>query len=132
MLVPVTALYAAILTLLLMVLAINVTVHRRRLKVSLGAGADPLMMRMMRIHGNAAEYIPIALLLMLVYEFNGGSHAALHVCGCALVLGRVLHAAGVWSSSAPNSGRVLGQALTWFAILALAAMNLVKVLRAAA
>ena len=130
MLVPVTALYAAILTLLLMVLAINVTVHRRRLKVSLGAGADPLMMRMMRIHGNAAEYIPIALLLMMVYELNGGSHAALHLCGGAMVLGRVLHAAGVWGSNAPNSGRVLGQALTWLAILALAAMNLVKVLRA--
>jgi uncharacterized protein len=130
MLVPVTALYAAILTLLLMVLAINVTVHRRRLKVSLGAGTDPLMMRIIRIHGNAAEYIPIALLLMLLYELNGGSRAALHVCGCAMVLGRVLHAAGVWGSNTPNSGRVIGQALTWATILALAAMNLVKVLRA--
>lgn len=131
MLVPVTALYAVILALLLMVLAVNVTVHRRKLKVSLGAGTDPLMMRMIRIHGNAAEYIPIALLLMLLYELNGGSHAALHVCGCAMVLGRVLHAAGVWSSNVPNSGRALGQALTWFAILALAAINLVKLLRAA-
>ncbi len=130
MLVPVTALYAAILTLLLMVLAINVSVHRRRLRVSLGAGTDPLMMRIIRIHGNAAEYIPIALLLMLVYELNGGSHAALHVCGCAMVLGRVLHAAGVWGSNTPNSGRVIGQALTWATILALTAMNLVKVLRA--
>jgi uncharacterized membrane protein YecN with MAPEG domain len=132
MLVPVTALYAAILTLLLMALAINVTVHRRKLKVSLGAGTDPVMLRMIRIHGNAAEYIPIGVLLMLVYELNGGSHAALHVCGCAMVLGRVLHAAGVWGSNVPNIGRVMGQALTWFAILALASMDLIKVLRAAA
>lgn len=131
MLVPVTALYAVILTLLLMALAINVTVHRRKLKVSLGAGSDPVMLRMIRIHGNAAEYIPIGLLLMLVYELNGGSHTALHVCGCAMVLGRVLHAAGIWASNAPNSGRAMGQALTWATILALAAMDLVKVLRAA-
>jgi uncharacterized membrane protein YecN with MAPEG domain len=126
--VPITALYAAILTLILIALAINVTVHRRKLRVSLGAGSAPAMLRMIRIHGNAAEYIPIALLLMLIGELNGGSHTSLHVCGCALILGRVLHAAGVWGSDAPNAGRVIGQALTWFAILALAAMNLTKVL----
>jgi uncharacterized protein len=126
--VPVTALYAAILTLILIALAINVTVHRRKFKVSLGAGSDPAMLRMIRIHANAAEYIPIALLLMLVYELNGGSRVSLHVCGCALILGRVLHAAGVWGSNAPNIGRVIGQALTWFAILALAVMDLTKLL----
>lgn len=48
-----------------------------------------------------------------------------------MVLGRVLHAAGVWGSNAPNIGRVMGQALTWFAILALASMDLIKVTRAA-
>ena len=82
---------------------------------------------MIRIHGNAAEYIPIALLMMLVYELNGGARTTLHVCGCALVLGRVLHAAGLWNSNGPNFGRAVGQTLTWLTILALIALNLTKV-----
>jgi uncharacterized protein len=128
MLLPITALYAAILTLILVALAINVTLHRRKLKIGLGAGSDPLMLRMMRIHGNAVEYIPIALLLMLVYELNGGAHTALHVCGGALILGRVLHAAGLWGSDGQSAGRAIGQTLTWLALLALAGLNLSKVL----
>jgi uncharacterized protein len=128
MLLPVTALYAAILTLILMALAINVTLHRRKLRVGLGDGSNPVMLRTVRMHGNAAEYIPIAVLLMLVYELNGGSHATLHVCGCALILGRVLHAAGLWNSDGQNPGRAIGQSLTWLTILGLAALNLSKLL----
>lgn len=128
MLLPVTALYAAILTLILMALAINVTLHRRKLRVGLGDGSNPVMLRMVRIHGNAVEYIPIAVLLMVVYELNGGSHTILHVCGCALILGRVLHAAGLWNSDGQSPGRALGQTLTWLTILALVALNLSKLL----
>jgi len=128
MLLPVTALYAAILTLILMALAINVTLHRRKLRVGPGDGSNPVMLRTVRMHGNAAEYIPIAVLLMLVYELNGGSHLTLHACGCALVLGRVLHAAGLWNSDGQSPGRAIGQSLTWLTILGLAALNLSKVL----
>lgn len=128
MLLPVTALYAAILTLILMALAINVTLHRRKLRVGLGDGSNPVMLRMVRMHGNAVEYIPIAVLLMLVYELNGGSHATLHVCGCALILGRVLHAAGLWNNDGQSPGRGIGQSLTWLTILALTALNLSKLL----
>jgi uncharacterized membrane protein YecN with MAPEG domain len=128
MLLPVTTVYAAILALILMALAINVTLHRRKLRVGLGDGSNPVMLRMMRIHGNAAEYIPIAVLLMLVYELNGGAHTILHLCGCTLILGRVLHAAGLWRSDGQNAGRAIGQSLTWLTILALAGVNLSKVL----
>jgi uncharacterized membrane protein YecN with MAPEG domain len=128
MLLPVTTVYAAILALILMALAINVTLHRRKLRVGLGDGSNPVMLRMMRIHGNAAEYIPIAVLLMLVYELNGGAHSILHVCGCALILGRVLHAAGLWGNDGQSAGRAIGQSLTWLTILALAGLNLSKVL----
>jgi len=53
---PITALYAAILAIILTALAINVTIHRGKLKVPLGLGDNPIMLRMIRIHGNAAEY----------------------------------------------------------------------------
>jgi uncharacterized protein len=83
----ITALYAAILALIVVALGINVTMHRVKLSVALGDGGNPQMLRMIRIHANAVEYLPIALVLMLAYEMNGGWHIALHAAGIALVLG---------------------------------------------
>ena len=84
--VSITALYAGILALMVVALAINVTLHRVKLRVPLGDGGNPEMLRMIRLHGNAAEYIPLALVLMALYEIDGGWHTPLHVVGVALVV----------------------------------------------
>jgi uncharacterized membrane protein YecN with MAPEG domain len=76
----ITALYTAVSAIVVIALAINVTVHRARLKVQVGDGDNPQMLRMIRVHGNAAEYLPIGLLLMLIYEINGGSPVFLLCC----------------------------------------------------
>jgi len=123
----ITALYAAILAPIVVALGINVTVHRAKLKISLGDGGNPQMLRMIRIHANAVEYLPLALVLMLVYEINGGMPMALHTAGTALVVGRVLQSWGMWGTAEPNFGRVSGQSLTWLTIAALAALNLWQV-----
>jgi uncharacterized protein len=124
--VSLTALYAAVLALIMVALAINVTVHRARLKISLGDGGNPVMLRMMRLHGNAVEYIPIGLLLMLTYEIGGGSRYLLHAAGIALIAGRVIQIAAMWGTDIPNAGRGVGQTLTWVTIVVLALANLVK------
>lgn len=123
----ITALYAGILALIVLALAINVTVHRVKLQVSLGDGSKPQMLRMIRLHGNAAEYIPLALLLMAIYELNGGWPMALHIVGIALVASRVVQTGGMWATDMPNIGRQIGQSLTWLSLAALAALNLWKV-----
>lgn len=128
MLVQLTALYAAILAVILTALAINVTVHRAKLKISLGDGGNPQMLRMIRLHGNAVEYIPLALMLMLVYEINGGSHTVLHIAGVALIAGRLLLTPDMWRSEIAGLGRRAGQSLTWLSIAALAVLNFVKVI----
>jgi uncharacterized protein len=122
--VAITALYAGILGLLLTVLAINVTVQRNRLGVSFGDGGKPQMLRMMRIHGNSAEYVPIGIVLMGLYELDGGLPLALHVTGIALIVGRLIYIGGVWNSERPTAGRGIGMVLTWLTIAALAALNL--------
>ncbi len=122
----ITALYAAILALIVVALGINVTMHRVKLSVALGDGGNPQMLRMIRIHANAVEYLPIALVLMLAYEMNGGWHIALHAAGIALVLGRSLQTAGMWNTEIPGFARGAGQSLTWLAIAALAVLNLLK------
>jgi uncharacterized membrane protein YecN with MAPEG domain len=112
--VMITALYAGILALLLTALAINVTVNRAKLKVTLGDGGNPQMLRMARIHGNAAEYVPIGVVLMGLYELDGGSPLLLHVTGIAW---------GLWGTAEPGFGRTVGTSLTWLTIAALAVMN---------
>jgi len=120
----ITAFYAAILGLILTALAINVTVHRAKLKVLIGDGGNPIMLRMMRLHGNAVEYVPIGVLLMALYELDSGSHLALHVAGITLVLSRLLQLWGMWSTVEPTFGRVVGQSLTWLTVAVLAVLNL--------
>jgi uncharacterized membrane protein YecN with MAPEG domain len=124
----VTALYGSILGLMIVALGINVTAHRVKLAVPLGDGDNPVMLRMMRIHANAIEYLPIAVLLMLVYELNAGMRILLHVVGIALVVGRILQTAAMWSTPLPGAGRGIGQSLTWLSITVLAIANLVKLI----
>jgi uncharacterized protein len=122
--VMITALYGSILALLLMALAINVTVQRNKLGVLFGDGGKPAMMRAMRLHGNSAEYIPIGVLLMGLYELDGGIPLALHITGIALIVSRLIYIAGVWNSDQPTAGRGIGIVLTWVTVAALAALNL--------
>jgi uncharacterized membrane protein YecN with MAPEG domain len=122
--VSITALYAAILALIIVALGINVTMHRVKLKVPLGDGGKPEMLRMIRLHANAIEYIPIAIVLMLAYELNGGWHSALHIIGIALVAGRLIQTWAMWSTEVAGPARGHGQSLTWLSIAAQAQLNL--------
>jgi hypothetical protein len=53
--VPITALYAGVYALLLLVLAARVSGFRMKLKVGLGDGGHPEMARSIRAHGNSVE-----------------------------------------------------------------------------
>jgi hypothetical protein len=124
--IAVTALYAGILSFIMVALAINVTIHRARLRVPMGDGSNPVMLRMIRLHGNAVEYLPLALVLMAIYELNGGAHVLLHIAGIVLILGRVLQTWNMWSTPIAGFGRIAGQSSTWLTIAALALLNLWK------
>ena len=124
----ITALYAGILSLIMVALAINVTIHRAKLRVPMGDGGNPIMLRMIRLHGNAIEYIPLALVLMAIYELNGGWHIALHIAGIAMVAARLIQTAGMWSTEVAGAGRRVGQSLTWLSLIGLALLNLSKLI----
>lgn len=126
--VSITALYAGILALIIVALAINVTVHRVKLKVPLGDRGNAEMLRMIRLHGNATESIPLALILMLAYELGGGLHWVLHVAGIALIVGRILLTSDLWRSEFAGPGRKTGQSLTLLSIIALALLNLSRLI----
>jgi len=87
--------------------------------VSIGEGAATPLQIGIRAHGNNAEYVPLALVLLLVTELCGGAPVVMHVLGGTLLLARVLHPIGLPRKS-PNPYRWLGVALTFTTILAAA------------
>ena len=118
----ITALYAAICGLLLMFMGIRVSYTRGKQKVDLGDGGKDAMLRAIRVHGNAAEYIPISLILLLCLEMQGSNHWFLHVCGITLVISRLLHMQGLMTSAALTPGRLVGTGLGW-ALLAVMSLD---------
>jgi uncharacterized membrane protein YecN with MAPEG domain len=117
---PVTSLYAALATLLLIGLAARIPRLRRRHQVGIGDGDRPDLALAVRVHANAAENIPVALLLLALLELQGGAPAGLHAAGGTLLLGRILHARGLGRSRGVSHGRFWGMALTWLALLGMA------------
>ena len=115
---PITGLYAGVLALLILTLAIRVVLQRRASSVDLGDGGNAALFRRIRIHGNAVEYIPIALILMLLLEVSGTSAAVLHGLGLLLVIGRLAHVQGISQSPGASPGRIFGNVLTWTSITA--------------
>lgn len=120
----IAALYGGLVAILLVVLAIIISRLRGELKVGLGDGGDQRLMRAIRAHANAVEWAVPTLVLLLIAELNRASPLLLHACGVALVVGRVLHAAGLSRSSGSSFGRFAGTGLTWGALLVLAAWDL--------
>lgn len=112
----VTALYAALLALIFVILSFRVIAVRRRLGVAVGDGGDDGLTRRVRAHANFAEYVPIALILMLASELAGATDWMLHALGATLIIGRIVHA---WSLSAHSiAGRTIGMSLTFLVLVA--------------
>lgn len=122
--VPITGAYAGLLALLVLGLALRVVLRRRRHRVGLGDGANADLSQAMRVHANAIENIPTALLLMLCLELNGAGPLGLHILGSALLVARVIHAWGFSRHEGVSFGRYYGTLVTWLVILCAAAGNL--------
>lgn len=121
---PITALYAGLLAFWFVFLSYRVVRQRWRARVGIGTGEDKELEKRVRVHGNAAEYVPIAVVLLLLLELNTALGWLVHASGVALVTGRVCHFLGLGRSAGTSWGRVAGTALTWGAILVLAGANL--------
>ena len=118
--------YAALLGLLMVVLAGRVMWLRNARGVGLGSGGDPALTRAIRAHANATEYVPIALLLLVVIALQPTRPWLLHAFGIVLVIARVLHALGLSSDPGRSFGRMVGAGLTVLVIVAMAALLIAR------
>ena len=117
----VTPLYAAILAVWFVILSLRVVQRRRSANVSLGDGGDMLLQRAIRAQANFAEYVPLALLLLLVIELSRFSIYLVHALGIALTLARLLHGYAMGFRAEFRFGRLWGAIMT-FAILLIEAV----------
>ncbi len=109
---PVTALYAGLMGLWLLGLSFAVIQRRRRHDVSVGdGGAEPLQLAI-RAHGNACEYVPVALILLGLAEGLGAPGWVLHLFGLMLVAGRLIHGGYFLTGARRLNLRILGMMLT--------------------
>ncbi|MBX3223738.1 MAG: MAPEG family protein [Labilithrix sp.] len=113
----VTALYGSLNAILNIALANRVSTLRRRDRVSIGAGDSKDLLLAVRIHANNAEFVPLALVMILLAELCGGASLWLHVAGGGLLVARLLHVVGM-PRRAPNVYRFVGTGLTWVGIVA--------------
>jgi len=118
----ITALYASLCALLLVKLSLQVISLRRQHRVSLGDGNNADLQAAIRSQGNATEYIPIILILMILLEWASATWWIIHLAGIALLLSRSLHATALKTGNAKR--RVLGMKITFFLLVALAALNI--------
>lgn len=124
----ITALYGGLAGLLILVLAMRIPPLRAKLGIRLGEGDSPELLRAVRLHGNAVEYLPLVLILMALAESLAVSAWWLHAVGIALLLGRLLHIVGLQGSLLPS--RVAGMTLTFLALAGAALACLLRALQA--
>lgn len=122
--IPVVALYAPLNALFNIFLANRVSSGRAKAKVGIGTGQDKELELRVRMHGNNAEFVPLALLMLLIAELAGGAAMWLHVLGGTLLVARLFHAFGL-PRPAPNVFRFTGTAATWLIIVATSVWTLV-------
>ena len=113
----VTPVYAAVLAVFYIAMSFYVIVTRARTDVLLGDGGNIDLLVAIRRHGNMAEYMPFAILMMALGELMGLGAIWLHVSGLALIGGRLIHPFGVAKANSILAARVAGVLATFAAML---------------
>jgi len=116
----ITTFYAGLCALVFIWLAFKVIGRRRGAKISLSDGGDETLIRLTRAHANAAEWMPLFLILLAGVESLGAPWYVLHLAAAPFVAGRALHAMHFVNAREDFRFRVLGMHLTIWPLLALA------------
>lgn len=125
----ISSFYACALAILFVALTARTILLRRSLKIAIGDGGNQKLQRAIRVQGNFCETVPIALILLIFAEVNYANYFIIHLCGMALVFGRLTHAIGVSTVKEKIIIRVFGMILTLTSILLLVLTNLYQLIK---
>ena len=107
-----TAPYAAVLTLMLVVLTQLVVRARGKTTIPLGDRGDDRLLEACRRQMNFVENVPMALILMLLAEAGGAGALTLNIAGIVLVLARLAHPFGITVTKVNHPLRIAGTVAT--------------------
>ena len=119
--------YAALLTCIYIFLSSRVIQSRASTKIGIGTGGHRGLERRMRIHANFAEYVPLALLLLLFMEMQGRPSSLVHALCIVLVVARIGHVIALWNEKELLWLRIVSVSATFLGMLAAAASALGRV-----
>ncbi len=122
----ITLTYAAILSLIFVGLSLRVVAGRFKTKTSFGDGGDADLNVRIRTHSNFAEYIPLALILLMGVETYEYPRLVIHIFGTLLILSRLSHAYGLSKNNGLNPARPAGMITTFLVMAVSAIMILIK------
>lgn len=109
---PVSLAFSGTLGLLLLLLTYNVLCHRVRIAIEEGGSLDEKAERIVRVHANFTEYVPMGLALMILLDLSGAPTVFVCLGGGLFTFARIIHAWGYTLTALPNFGRVVGIQLT--------------------
>ena len=109
--IPITALYAGVLGIILVAISVPVSVLRGKFKVMFGDGGKESLTRAIRGQGNFTEYVPLALLLIGMVEWAGMRPWVVHTLAGGLLVSRLIHYWGITTRKDP--GRGIGVTISW-------------------
>ena len=109
------------LALIFLWLSLRVIRYRRAERIPLGSGGNAALERAVRAHANFAEFVPFAVLLLILAEWGGAWPWLLHALGALLVAARLSHGIGIVQEPEDFRLRVFGMMGT-FGVMGIAAL----------
>ena len=126
---PVVAMYGGLFALLYALLSARVVVDRGRTGIVHGDGGHDGLNRVIRAHGNFAEYVPFILLLVGFAEVRGASPSLVHALLLPLMIARIMHPIGMQmpvGSRAQYAWRATSATITWLVLVVAGVLLLVR------
>jgi len=104
----ITGIYAGFCGVLLVLLYLRISQRRMAAKIGLGTGGDADLELRVRAHGNFIESVPMALVLLFLFEHSGAEAIYVHAAGVLLLASRIAHAQGLSRTAGRSTGRFYG------------------------
>ena len=126
--IPVTALFSAILFFLYYYLAKNVIQIRRNNKIAIGFAKNKELEQAIAAHSNFNQYVPLGLIMMACMELNKIHFSIIFLVGISFTFGRIIHAKSFLKKTMDLKQRVQGMKFTFWTMIVMALLNIVSFL----
>lgn len=126
--IPVTALFSAILFFLYYYLAKNVIQIRRNNKIAIGFANNKELEQAIAAHSNFNQYVPLGLIMMACMELNKIHFSIIFLVGISFTFGRIIHAKSFLKKTMDLKQRVQGMKFTFWTMIVMAVLNIISFL----